>query len=53
MIQNDPRMQQIMQMIGQNGGNGKELFYRMAQERGVDPNQIIYQTQAMLNTFKK
>ena len=53
MVQNDPRIQQIMQMISQNGGDGKSLFYKMAQQKGADPNQIIYQAKMMMNNMPK
>lgn len=45
LIQNiakqNPRMQQIMNMVNMSGRSPKELFYQMAQQRGVDPNQIL------------
>ena len=42
---NNPQMQQVMQLINQNGGlqNAKQLLYNMAQQRGVDPNTILSQ----------
>ena len=42
-----------MQMISQNGGDGKSLFYKMAQQKGADPNQIIYQAKMMMNNMPK
>lgn len=43
MAQNNPQMQQVMSVIQQNGGNAKQAFYNMAQQRGVDPNVILQQ----------
>ena len=44
----NPQMQQVMSVISQNGGNAKQAFYNMAQQRGVDPNVILQQ----LNNLK-
>ena len=43
MAMNSPQLSQVMQMVQQNGGNAKQLFYSMAQQRGVDPNVILSQ----------
>lgn len=42
-IQNNPQMKQVMDYINQNGGDPKTAFYKLAQEKGVDPNEIIKQ----------
>ena len=47
MASNNPQMQQVMQVIQQNGGNAKQAFYAMAQQRGVDPNVILQQLNNM------
>lgn len=41
MMQNNPQMQEIMGLVNQYGGDPKTAFYRMAQEKGVDPQQIL------------
>lgn len=41
MIQNNPQMKQVMGIINQAGGDPKTAFYRMAEEKGVDPEQIL------------
>ena len=41
MLQNMPQYQQAMQLIQQSGGNAQEAFYKLAQQRGVDPNTIL------------
>jgi hypothetical protein len=48
MAANNPQMQQVMQVIQQNGGDARQAFYNMAQQRGVDPNTIIGQVQSMM-----
>ena len=47
MSANNPQMQQVMQVIQQNGGNAKQAFYNLAQQRGVDPNEILQQLRNM------
>lgn len=41
MAMNDPQMQQVLQYVQQSGGDPKAAFFKMAEEKGVDPNQII------------
>ena len=41
MAANNPQMQQVLQYIQQSGGDPRAAFYKMAAEKGVDPNQII------------
>ena len=41
MSQNNPQLQQTLNFINQNGGNAKELFYKMAQQKGVNPDSIL------------
>lgn len=48
MAQSNPQLQQTLDYINSNGGNAKQLFYSMAQQKNVDPNIIINN----LNTFK-
>ena len=44
----NPQLQQVMQMINQNGGNAQQLFYNTAQQWGIDPNPIIQQVQGLM-----
>ena len=39
----NPQIQQVMQYVQQNGGDAKQAFYNLAQQRGVDPNSILNQ----------
>ena len=41
MMQNNPQMQQAMKLINQYGGDAKKAFYSLAQERGIDPQEIL------------
>lgn len=41
MVQNNPQMQQVMNIVNQAGGDPKIAFYKMAEEKGVDPEQIL------------
>ena len=41
MAQNSPQVQSIMQMIQAANMTPKDYFYKTAQERGVDPNQVL------------
>lgn len=41
IIQSNPNYQNAMNYINQNGGDAKAAFYRMAQEKGVDPDDIL------------
>ena len=43
IAQQNPQLQQTLNFINQNGGNAKQLFYSMAQQKGVDPNTILSQ----------
>ena len=43
MAAQNPQMKQVMDYINQNGGDPQRAFYKMAQERGVDPNEILKQ----------
>ena len=41
LVQKNPMMQQAMQLVNSSNMSPKELFYSMAQQQGVDPNQIL------------
>lgn len=43
MMMNNPQYQQVMNYIQQNGGDPQAAFYKMAQERGVNPDDILSQ----------
>lgn len=41
LMQNNPQYSQVMKIIQENGGDAKAAFYNLAQQQGVDPNQIL------------
>lgn len=41
IIQNNPQMKQVMDIVNESGGNPKAAFYKMAEEKGVDPEQVL------------
>ena len=43
MMGQNPQIKQVMDFINANGGDPKTAFYKVAQEKGVDPNEILRQ----------
>ena len=41
MAGNNPTVKQAMDYVNANGGDARAAFYRLAQEKGVDPNTIL------------
>ena len=41
LAQSNPQMQQVMNLVKQNGGDAKKAFYSLAQQKGIDPNTIL------------
>lgn len=41
MVQQNPQMKQVMDLVNQNGGDAKKAFYSMAEQNGIDPNEIL------------
>lgn len=41
MMTNNPQMKQVMDIIKQAGGDPKKAFYSLAEQKGVDPDEII------------
>ncbi len=40
MAQN-PQMKQVMDLVQQGGGDPKTVFYRLAKQKGVDPDAVL------------
>lgn len=40
-IQNSPEMKTVLNLVQQSGGSAQDLFYQLAAQKGVDPNQIL------------
>ena len=43
MFANNPSYTQAQQLIQQHGGDAKAAFYALAQQMGVDPEEILSQ----------
>lgn len=41
LLVNDPRFQNVVKYIDQNGGNAKAAFYNLAAQKGIDPKLIL------------
>ena len=41
MMQNNPQMKQVMDAVNQYGGDPKKAFYALAQQKGVNPDEIL------------
>ena len=41
LMQNNPNYRQVTELINQNGGDPKRAFYALAQQQGIDPNEIL------------
>ena len=41
LMQTNPRMQQVMEIIQQYGGDANKAFYDIAQKNGIDPQEIL------------
>ena len=41
MMQTNPKFRQVQQFIQQYGGDPKAAFYALAEQQGVDPEQIL------------
>ena len=43
ILQNNPQLKQAIDYVNQNGGDPKQAFYKLAKEKGVDPQTILNQ----------
>lgn len=43
MVGQHPQLKQVMQYVNENGGDAKQAFYKLAEERGVNPEDILKQ----------
>ena len=46
MLTSNPQFKQVMDLINQSGGDPRKAFYALAEQKGVDPNDIL----SMLNS---
>ena len=41
MMKNNPNYQEVMNIVNEFGGDAKAAFYKMADEKGVNPDEIL------------
>ena len=41
LMNNNPQMKQVADVINQAGGDPRKAFYDLARQRGVDPQEIL------------
>ena len=41
LMLNNPEMKKAIEYVNANGGNPKDAFYKLAKERGIDPDSIL------------
>lgn len=41
MMMQNPQMKQMMDYVNSNGGNAQALFYKMAEENGINPESVL------------
>lgn len=41
MMNTNPQMKQVMDVIRNAGGDPRRAFYQLAEEKGVDPQEIL------------
>lgn len=43
MMSKNPQIKQVMDYVNANGGDARAAFYKLAQEKGVNPDDILNQ----------
>lgn len=41
MMSQNPQMKQAFDYVNANGGNAKAAFYKLAEQKGVNPDEIL------------
>ena len=41
MVSNNPNLKQVMDFINQSGGDPKKAFYALAEQKGINPQEIL------------
>ena len=41
LMTSNPQLKQVMDIINQSGGDPQKAFYALAEQKGVDPNEIL------------
>ena len=45
MLSQSPQMRDVVQLVNNSGKTPKDVFYELARQKGVDPNEILRQLQ--------
>lgn len=43
MLSTNPKLKQVMDYVNANGGDAQSAFYKMAKEKGIDPEEVLSQ----------
>ena len=41
LMQTSPQMREVMQIVQQYGGDANKAFYAIAEQKGIDPQEIL------------
>ena len=41
MMQNNPNMKQVMEILQQYGGDAEKALYALAEQKGINPQEIL------------
>ena len=41
LSQNNPQVREVMTMLQNSGKSPKDMFYQVAQEKGIDPEEVL------------
>ncbi len=41
MVEQNKELKTVMNFVNKNGGNAQQLFYELAREAGVDPQDVL------------
>lgn len=41
VLMQNPQMRQAMEYVNQNGGDAQKAFYALAQQKGIDPQEVL------------
>ena len=41
LMQTNPQMKQVMEIVQQYGGNAEKAFYALAEQKGINPQEIL------------
>lgn len=41
LLMSNPQFREVIQLVQANGGDPEKTFYKLAQENGIDPQQVL------------